>query len=279
MIRILPGTFHDIRHIGWLVLLLVSCAGPVQRQQEQAAQLGLVAAEQRGLMFDHVTWSRAGTGPRLHVYLDGDGQAWRGARPARQPDTRRSLMLEAMALDPAPVLFVGRPCYHGLARRAPCQPLWWTHWRYAESVVASLAAVIERAAAGRELLLFGHSGGGSLAMLLAARLPRVVAVVTAAGNLDVAGWTQHHGYTALQGLDPASEPPLPAQIVQRHWVGLADAQVPASLTRRFLAARGQQAALREVADIDHACCWVQLWPQVLAELPSASPDAPAMPPP
>jgi pimeloyl-ACP methyl ester carboxylesterase len=57
------------------------------------------------------------------------------------------------------------------------------------------------------VLLIGHSGG-ALAILLAARVPQVVAVVTIAGNLDTDVWTKLHGYLRLQGsLNPIAAPP------------------------------------------------------------------------
>ena len=39
-----------------------------------------------------------------------------------------------------------------------------------------------------EIVWFGYSGGGALAVLLALRFPQSVAVITVAANLDIDGW-------------------------------------------------------------------------------------------
>jgi pimeloyl-ACP methyl ester carboxylesterase len=78
---------------------------------------------------------------------------------------------------------------------------------------------------------FGHSGGGTLAVLLAARLPETVAVVTIAANLDTDAWAAYGGHQDLSGsLSPASCPPLSQQIQQRHYAGGKDRVVPPALT-------------------------------------------------
>ena len=77
----------------------------------------------------------------LHVYLDGDGTPMLGSYPAADPTPRDPLVLDLMALDSTPSIYVGRPCYHGLSG-APCSPSLWTSGRYSEPVVASMAAGI-----------------------------------------------------------------------------------------------------------------------------------------
>ena len=79
-------------------------------------------------------------------------------------------------------------------------------------MVASLAAALRRlvAVGGFErVLLFGHSGGGVLAVLLAPRVPETAGLVTVAANLDIDRWADLHGYPRLhQSLNPARQPPL-----------------------------------------------------------------------
>jgi alpha-beta hydrolase superfamily lysophospholipase len=113
--------------------------------------------------------------------------------------------------------------------------------------------------------LIGHSGGGTLAMLLAERVGRIDAVVTIAGNLDVAGWTRLHDYQPLSAsLDPSTRPPLPKQIRQIHFAGGRDKEVPPDLIAA--AARRQPDARLELRpDFDHACCWVRDWPELLTQ--------------
>ena len=219
--------------------------------------------------FQHVLYERRGPqpAPTLHVYLEGDGapdRAWRTVPP--DPTTTAPLVLQLLSLDPAPSLLLGRPCYHGAET---CSPWHWQEGRYGEDVVESLAAALQRLVAERgvrELVLIGHSGGGTLAMLLAERLPAVRGVVTVAGNLDVAAWTRHHGTAPLVGsLDPATRAPLAADIVQIHLVGGHDSQMPVEVTGAARP-RGPELGFRIHPTFDHHCCWVTVWPAVLDDL-------------
>lgn len=217
--------------------------------------------------FVHRVFRNGRSGEVLHVYIEGDGRPWRTRnRVSLDPTPANPLMLELMALDSAPALYLGRPCYFGVADEH-CSPIWWTDRRYAEAVVASLDRVIDRYAPDRAgILLIGHSGGGALAMLLAQRRTDVLAVVTLAGNLDTGAWAARHGYTPLSGsLDPAEQPALAGGIRQLHLVGANDAVITPEMLAAALADR-PGAELRVIAGADHTCCWHDLWPAVLAEV-------------
>jgi pimeloyl-ACP methyl ester carboxylesterase len=177
-----------------------------------------------------------------------------------------------MRLDSTPAIYVGRPCYHGLSA-APCSPALWTSGRYSEPVVASMAAAVRRVAVERSverIVLIGYSGGGVLAVLLAARIPQTVGIVTIAANLDIDAWTDALGTPPLtDSLNPARQPA--PSVCQRHYAGGRDQAVPAAITRRG-AASGAEVIV--IDDYDHRCCWVTLWPSVLAALG----DVPSHPP-
>lgn len=178
-------------------------------------------------------------------------------------------MLEALGIDAGPAILLGRPCYLAGDADPACAPALWTDARYSARVVDSMAAAL--AAYLRDdphpgLVFLGHSGGGTLAVLLAARFPQTRAVVTLAGNLDVAGWTRLHGYSPLAAsLDPIDAPPLPAQVLQWHLAGRSDAQVPAALAIGYRA-RHPEAEVEVVDGLDHLCCWLEVWPRVLRRL-------------
>lgn len=244
----------------------------LERSAEQAAEQGFERLTLKGRPFDHVSWVRGLARPldELHVYLEHDGLPWiAGVVVSADPTPLRPVMMRLMLLDRQPVLYLGRPCYFGLHAKPPCRPEVWTDSRYSHEVVESLRAALNGVIArhpGVRVVLFGHSGGATLAALLASRVPEVVALVTIAGNLDTTRWTAIHGYSELTGsLDPAAEPALDRRIVQRHYVGLSDRNTPPELARRF-SARQSQSSVIEVPGFDHDCCWHSLWPTILAQL-------------
>jgi len=250
--------------------LLGGCAGPAKRFADRASALGFDASWVEGDGFAHVVFRPATPRPNggrvLHVYLDGDGTPWEYGRPAADPTPRDPLVLRLMSLDRAPSVYLGRPCYHGLAAAPRCAPALWTDARYSEVVVGSLAAAALRllSMTGRsEIVWLGYSGGGTLAMLLAERLPETTGVITVAANLDVEGWADLHGRSRLAGsLSPARRPPLPSRIRQRHYAGGRDQVVPPSI----IAGGGiLPETLTVIPEYDHVCCWVELWPRVLDE--------------
>jgi len=248
---------------------LGGCTTPAQRFAETAAAIGLERSVATGAGFRHALFwkNRARAGAVLHVYIDGDGTPDIGGYPAADPTSRNPLRPRLLALDPGPAVLLGRPCYDGLADDAGCRPALWMDERYSEAVVASMAAALREILAQgpyRRVAWFGHSGGGTLAELLAARVPETVAVVTVAANLDIDAWAASRHARPLSGsLNPAHQPALPAGIVQRHFAGARDEVVPPEVTRKGL---GPGVPLTVVPDYDHRCCWEKMWPGMLAEL-------------
>ncbi|HRP95470.1 MAG TPA: alpha/beta hydrolase [Rhodocyclaceae bacterium] len=257
-------------------LVLIGCASPLARTEAIAR----AATAQRFILagggFRLLAYYGAGfaASSRLHIYIDHDGRPWRGRQVSDDPTPHDPLALRLMVQDRTPALYLGRPCHFGLDPRPPCNAWLWTHGRYGEEVVAAMAGAITAFVRERgfgELVLIGHSGGGTLAVLLAERLERTVALVTLAANLDIDAWAAMHGYTPLAGsLNPASRAPLPPSIAQLHYVGSADRNVPPALVRDY--ARRQAAApVVEVPGFDHACCWVSAWPELLERAPLRKP--------
>jgi hypothetical protein len=266
----LPGHGCALVVLAILALALLSgCATPAERFAETAAGMGFEQSMVTGAGFRHVLFwkNRSRADAVLHVYIDGDGTPDIGGYPAADPTSRNPLMLRLLALDPGPAVLLGRPCYDGLADDPGCRPALWMDERYSEAVVASMAAALREILAQgpyRRVAWFGHSGGGSLAVLLAARVPETAAVITVAANLDVDAWAASRRARPLIGsLNPARQAALPAGIVQRHYAGAGDEVVPPEVTRKGL---GPGVSLTVVPDYDHRCCWETMWPAILAEL-------------
>lgn len=259
-------------HVGCVLIaiaisiLMVACSSPAKQFDDTATSLGLQREVVTGTTFQHVLfWRNGGPNRTLHVYLDGDGTPVQAGKPTRDPTPRDPLMLRLLALDPGPAVYVGRPCYHGLAGTPACANDLWTDARYSERVVFSMAAAIREIVSSRgykRISFFGHSGGGTLAMLLAERFPATRTIVTIAANLDIDAWRDHHDQPRLTpSLNPASRPPLRDSVLQRHYVGDRDKIVPATLE-----VRGPKAKFIIIDGYDHVCCWTEMWPSILADV-------------
>lgn len=125
---------------------------------------------------------------------------------------------------------------------------------------AALDQVKQRMAA-KTLTLVGYSGGGAVAVLLAARRSDIDQLITVAGNLDTVAWTRHHALSPLTGsLNPADEAERLMGIRQIHWVGVADETIPPLIAESY-AARFMHLPYPEINILQgysHQCCWVKI---------------------
>jgi len=267
-----PTIEHALRLlVAAVTLLLCACATPSQRFADEARSLGFQSAIVAGDRFRHVAYFAQADEPAdaLHVYIEHDGTPWIDAmHVSDDPTPRTPFALELMARDMGPRLFLGRPCYFKTRGDPGCAALAWTHRRYAPEIVTSMAAALCAFLAQhphRHVVLIGYSGGGTLAWLVASRVPQTSAVVTIAANLDIDAWTMLHGYSTMsRSLNPASQPPLPSSIVHVAYVGGRDENVPPSIVRSFAASHPRTRVI-EIADFDHRCCWIERWPRLLED--------------
>lgn len=269
--RLLDERYRALLGAG-LAALLCACATPAQQADALAADGGLSRTVLQGTRFHHVAYLRLGGGEPLFLFIDGDGTPWTdgGRRVAEDPTPRRPLGLElAVSTRYGSVLYLGRPCYLGLAPSAECHPSDWTAGRYSRDVVESLAAAINGFAQGhgfREVIVVGHSGGGTLAVLVAPYVAGLRAVITIAANLDVKAWTAYHGYLPLSdSLDPTDSPPLASDVTEIVLAGGVDRNVPPALLDTYFA-RHPTAQLWTFTGFDHRCCWQEEWPTLLPQL-------------
>ena len=248
---------------------LAGCTSLAEDFSNKAEALKMKRNIVTGMRFQHAIYSKPGYPSKtLHVYLDGDGTPWAAGRPSDDPTPRNTLVLRLMALDKAPAVYVGRPCYHGVTAIGGCSSRFWLEDRYSEDVVTSLAAVINNLldqGSYQKIAWFGHSGGGTLAVLLASRFQQTVSVVSVAANLDLEAWAAYTWHIDLSGsLNPAHLPTLPRSVFQRHYAGSEDKIVPPPLMAKTAAQLGSE--LIVIKGYNHVCCWEQLWPAVLDEL-------------
>jgi pimeloyl-ACP methyl ester carboxylesterase len=219
-------------------IVLSGCASPSLKNDRFAQRQGWKQQQLSGIKLTHrIYFNRQTAAREWHVYLEGDGRPWRHqSRISLDPATTHPLMLRLMAMDDDPSIYLTRPCYNSELKNRGCNPWYWTQGRYSLTVVEELATVLQTVIEQqdiRQLVLIGHSGGGTLAVLLADRIPQTRLVVTLAANLDIDSWADQHGYTRLtDSLNPATEANPAPPYRQLHYIGARDRNVtPAAGTR------------------------------------------------
>jgi dienelactone hydrolase len=227
-----------------------------------------------------VASSRRSGGDTLIAYLEGDGLAyvWRG-QPSLDPTPTDPVALRLALADPGktPVAWIGRPCQYTLPDHARnCRSAEWTERRYAPEILDSVSAALdalERQTGAHRLVLVGYSGGGAIAVLLAARRRDVALIITVAADLDLGYWTRREHLSPLTAsLDPADVAVEVKAIAQFHFTGVDDDIVGTDVARAYLARLppGAPAHLVEVPGFTHTCCWARDWPSLISEVDTAA---------
>jgi len=257
----------------FLLLLLGACAGlPTKNLQSVAAKDGHKESVVESTRFKHRIFSNQKNALNgvLNVYLEGDGLPWvLRYFVVSDPTPRSPMMLHLMERDENAAVYIGRPCYNGFARSEGCTSVLWTAGRYSTAVVNSMVEVLrgEMSKQGATRVnLFGHSGGGALAMLMAEQLSETRSVVTLAGNLDTDAWTSLHGYSPLfTSLNPSKRAPLDRRVTQVHLMGGRDRNIPPTLARQWITSQPNSYGVI-FEDFDHSCCWNSQWRSIVRQV-------------
>jgi pimeloyl-ACP methyl ester carboxylesterase len=206
------------------------------------------------------------------VYIEGDGLAWLSKeRPSGDPTPLHPVALRMAIAHPVSgaAVYLSRPCQFAAdLALTGCRVSHWTNERFSPQVIDVMSAALDRLKHEghvRSFQLIGYSGGGAVALLLAAQRGDVTRVVTVAGNLDTKAWTVHHGVTPLDGsLNPAEAAPRLRHVAQVHLVGEKDRIMPLSIAQsyaeRFPPAERPQ--IHVIENFGHRCCWAESWPQL-----------------
>jgi pimeloyl-ACP methyl ester carboxylesterase len=211
----------------------------------------------------------------LTIYIEGDGFAWASrSRPSANPTPRRPLALELALLHPrgkGNVAYLARPCqFVWESDLRGCTRAVWTHQRFSEAAVEASDQAIDRLKAdyrAERLTLVGYSGGGAIAALVAARRDDVVRLVTIAGVLDHALWTDSKRLSPLtDSLNPADAWAALTEVTQIHYVGSTDEVINVTLAESFRArfSNPEHIEIVVLEDFDHRCCWTDAWPRLAA---------------
>jgi hypothetical protein len=266
-----------------LLLLLTSCQSStfpqlIESADQLATQAGLVRSDIEAGPFELVSFARLAQSEAVaSIYIEGDGRAWINRRVSLNPTPKNPMALKLAAADKrsASIIYLARPCQFVATFSDPdCDAKFWTLERYSADVVASYNAALDYIKQQHhvsQFKVFGYSGGGALAVLIAATRKDVVAITTIGANLDIDAFTNLHKVTPLRGsLNPTDYSSAVKNIPQTHFFGKEDEVVPISSVARYRnVLRDQRCAnFIELADVNHHSGWLNHWPSLLEELNS-----------
>ncbi len=254
-----------------LALLLAGCANTTENMRKQAttiaAAAGMHPVSLTGGAFNLLAFERMGspTAP-VHLYIEGDGNAWlAGNMVSPDPTPLDPITLKIAIADPSPnVVYMGRICQY--VTSPSCNPRFWTSHQFSEDTISAYTQALTRWQSNK-LELTGFSGGAGVVLLIAPRLPNVIALRTIAGNIDTDAFTAIHHISPLSNsLNPTSTMRTTARIPQRHFAGANDTTVPPSIIQSYQSRlpEGNCSAINIVPGLDHYGNWASAWPALLA---------------
>lgn len=211
----------------------------------------------------------------VNIYIEGDGNAWRSRqRLSVDPSPRFGTTMQLATLDPAAnVVYLARPCqYSPQDLRTVCDSKYWSIARYSQEVVDAMDNAIthiKQKYNAKQINLIGYSGGGTLAILIAAQRNDIATLRTVAGNLDLKTMDQiHHTTPLFESLDPIEVAKQVNHIPQLHFVGGKDYIVPPVVAKNFVTAAGlPKNSIIVIKKAAHNTCWEKQWPQLLQITP------------
>lgn len=214
-------------------------------------------------------------GKDVNIYIEGDGHAWASRyQLSKDPSPHSATVMNLATLDPWPnVVYLARPCqYSPQDLRTVCNPKYWSTARYAPEVIQSIntaVTAIKEQAHCKRVHLIGYSGGGALAVLVAAQRRDVASIRTIAGNLDLKTMDKVHNTTPLsESVDPITVAKQVRHIPQLHFCGAKDKVVPSIVATNFIkAAELSTDKVVIVKDVSHSKKWDKYWPTLLKCVP------------
>ena len=175
----------------------------------------------------------------LTIIIEGDGYSWASRnKPTANPTPKDPIGLRLLARTASPAIYLARPCQFIHSPR--CHQQFWTDGRFSDPVIESYRQAIQQIMMRynvRNLHFMGYSGGGYLAMVMAAHFNQVTSsVTTIAGVLNPDDWTQFHYISPVMVPMPSDDIlRYTGHIAFAHICGGRDQVVPCTLTERFVA--------------------------------------------
>ncbi len=210
-------------------------------------------------------------GEPLVIYIEGDGLAWKSrSRVSFDPTPTDDLVICLAALDySANVAYLARPGQYSSLGASRCDMKYWTGSRFSEEVIEDMNMAVSRlreTAHAPSVSLIGYSGGGAVAVLVAARRTDVASLRTIAGNLDHEAVNKFNGVSRLNNsLNPIDFTDEVKKIPQRHFIGSLDRVVPEFIIKSFGEKEGNKDCdcITVLEDATHKDGWRERWRKLL----------------
>ncbi|WP_410520911.1 alpha/beta hydrolase [Candidatus Tisiphia endosymbiont of Sialis lutaria] len=254
-----------------LSLALSSCVSSIETRVEEAEKLASINRFEKKLVkagdFVITTYQHISDKDSPYVfYIEGDGSIGRYA-VASNPTPSKIMLFKLATLDTRPnVVYIARPCQYTPVELNPnCNQVYWTDKRMAEEVIESTNIVINSINNDKPASLVGFSGGGGVAILVAARNKHIKDIITVAGNLDIKNFSEHHRVYALKkSLNPIDYAIKINNIPQLHISGSKDKIVPSSIMHGYIKASSSNCIQQKIfPNITHTKGWDKVWQNVL----------------
>ncbi len=260
-----------------------SSVSQVSRAAERAQKAGLKMAQIRTDTFTLFSLSRLNNPQQTEVtlYLEGDGFAWISkTQPSRDPTPRNPVVIDLVVMDDGPnAVYLARPCqFQTSAPGDNCSTRDWTSHRYSQAIVDATDQAIDtilQGIPGARIHLVGYSGGGAVAMLIAAKRQEtgrnnIASIRTLAGNLDPTALMAAAGVSPLTGsLDPMTIAASIADIPQIHYSGKEDKVIPRWVAQSYATASANPRCIqvKVIDELTHARRWQGFWETAQGTLP------------
>ena len=254
-----------------LSFLLSSCQTPARNNQllTRGKLYGFEKVLVKGGDFWITTYQKIQNKSEPYVfYIEGDGAAFAGKyRVSTNPTPRRQMFINLATMDKRQnVVYVARPCqYTPMELNPKCDTSYWTDKRLSDDSVAAINDVINKVNSNHQKFsLIGYSGGGGMAVLVAARNSMVKDIITIAGNLDHRAFTNYHNVTPMIGsLNPINYAKSIKHIPQWHISGGKDEIIPPFIADKYVEESASPCVHQKIfPDINHKAGWNRVWEYV-----------------
>ena len=269
---------NQLKNFFWFYcfLFLIGCTTATQQTLNQAQSQGFreqvypIASS-----FTLTSYERLqGPAKDIHVYIEGDGHSWRSKyKLSSNPTPKNPLALKLAMIDPhSHVVYLARPCqYTPLAKDLKCDPKYWSSHRFAPEVIQAMNTALDNIKEknhNASFTLIGYSGGGGLAVLIAAQRKDIKELITVAGDLDHKSLNQYHHLSALShSLNPIECASQLKHLPQKHLSGEKDKVVPPWVAASFAQAVNapEKVSVKILPNVTHHAGWEEQWPIILLQ--------------